>query len=30
MTDLAGAKTLTPRPWQDGDRFDFELMVADG
>lgn len=29
-TDLAGTKTLTPRAWQDGDRFDFELMVADG
>lgn len=29
-TDLAGTKTLTPRAWQDGDRFDFELMVANG
>ena len=29
-TDLSGTKTLTPRAWQDGDRFDFELMVADG
>lgn len=29
-TDLGGTKTLTPRAWQDGDRFDFELMVADG
>ena len=28
--NLAGTKTLTPRAWQDGDRFDFELMVADG
>ncbi|WP_291290043.1 FctA domain-containing protein [Enorma sp.] len=29
-TDLAGTKALTPRAWQDGDRFDFELMVANG
>lgn len=29
-TDLSGTKTLTPRAWQDGDRFDFELMVAAG
>ena len=29
-TDLSGTKTLTPRAWQDGDRFDFELMVANG
>lgn len=29
-TDLSGTKTLTPRAWQDGDRFDFELMVASG
>lgn len=28
--NLAGTKTLTPRAWQDGDRFDFELMVASG
>lgn len=28
--NLAGTKTLTPRAWQDGDRFDFELMVANG
>lgn len=28
--NLAGTKTLTPRAWQDGDRFDFELMVATG
>lgn len=29
-TDLSGTKTLTPRAWQNGDRFDFELMVANG
>lgn len=29
-TDLAGAKTLVGRPWQDGDRFDFEIRVATG
>lgn len=29
-TDLAGTKTLTPRAWQDGDRFDFEIRVATG
>ncbi len=28
--NLAGTKTLTPRAWQDGDRFDFEIMVASG
>lgn len=28
--NLAGTKTLVGRPWQDGDRFDFELMVAAG
>ena len=29
-TDLAGTKTLTPRPWQDGDEFTFVIMAADG
>lgn len=29
-TDLADTKTLTPRAWQDGDRFDFEIRVATG
>lgn len=29
-TDLAGTKTLTPRPWQDGDEFTFEIAVATG
>lgn len=29
-TDLSGTKTLVGRPWQDGDRFDFEIRVATG
>lgn len=29
-TDLDGTKKLTPRAWQDGDHFEFELMVATG
>lgn len=28
--NLAGTKTLVGRPWQDGDRFDFEIRVATG
>lgn len=28
--DLTGTKTLTPRAWQNGDHFEFELMVAEG
>lgn len=28
--NLVGTKTLTPRAWQDGDRFDFEIRVATG